>query len=194
MNVYLNGKVVTKTPSGIVFEYNNKGIYINMKTKDDVELFKFTKIYIYEHVYNNYKFIYGFSTSDERSMFIDLLRVNKVGPKIAQSIVNKIDYESFKKVIKLQDIHQIKNKFDVADKTAMNIMIDLQDRYIKKEEKSATKTDVINALKKIGYKKEQIDIAITKIDETQTLEDNVKQSIRLITTSKNVSNESRTSK
>ena len=62
-------------------------------------------------------------------------------------------------------------------------MIDLKERYNYKE--LDQKSNVINALKKIGYKKDQIDIALKKTKlESNNLEENVKNVIKVISLSK----------
>ncbi len=213
MRVYLNGKVISTSNFGIVFEHNNEGMFINMLGTEELELFKFTKIFLYDYFINNFKYIYGFKTLGERTMFLELLKVNKVGPKIAQSITSKITHSDFKDLIKNKDVEEIRERLDVSEKISLNLLSDLSKKYsntniIKKidtdkndsveietkNDDSESLENIEKALIKIGYKKEQISNAIGKIEiEPNNFEVNVKNAIKMISAKHEQINEISTS-
>jgi len=72
--------------------------------------------------------LYGFYTLAERELFRSLIKVNKVGPKLAITILSGGDPESFVRWIRTKDLKALTALPGVGKKTAEKLVIDLEDR------------------------------------------------------------------
>ena len=72
--------------------------------------------------------LYGFYTLAERELFRSLIKVNKVGPKLAITILSGGDPASFVRWIRTKDVKALTALPGVGKKTAEKLVIDLEDR------------------------------------------------------------------
>ena len=72
--------------------------------------------------------LYGFYTLAERELFRSLIKVNKVGPKLAITILSGWDPASFVRWIRTKDVKALTALPGVGKKTAEKLVIDLEDR------------------------------------------------------------------
>jgi Holliday junction DNA helicase RuvA len=72
--------------------------------------------------------LYGFYTLAERELFRALIKVNKVGPKLAITILSGGDPASFIRWIKTKDVKALTALSGVGKKTAEKLVIDMEDR------------------------------------------------------------------
>jgi len=72
--------------------------------------------------------LYGFYTAAERELFRSLIKVNKVGPKLAITILSGGDPASFIRWIQTKDIKALTALPGVGKKTAEKLVIDMEDR------------------------------------------------------------------
>jgi Holliday junction DNA helicase RuvA len=72
--------------------------------------------------------LYGFYTLAERELFRALIKVNKVGPKLAITILSGGDPASFIRWIKTKDVSALTALPGVGKKTAEKLVIDMEDR------------------------------------------------------------------
>ena len=87
MYSYLIGIITEINPSYIVIENNNIGYKINVANpyffKEGIEY----KIYLYEHIREDEHSLYGFNKIEERDLFLKLINVKGLGPKMALPIL-----------------------------------------------------------------------------------------------------------
>ena len=72
--------------------------------------------------------LYGFYTLAERELFRSLIKVNKIGPKLAVTILSGGEPASFIRWIKTKDIKALTALPGVGKKTAEKLVIDMEDR------------------------------------------------------------------
>ena len=90
MIAYLKGNIIEKSENLIVVEVNNVGFEVNISqstylsiiNKNECELFT------YMQVREDGVSLFGFSSKNEKELFLKLITVNGVGPKMAISILS----------------------------------------------------------------------------------------------------------
>jgi holliday junction DNA helicase RuvA len=82
----------------------------------------FTHFYVREDTQR----LYGFLTKEEREVFRALIAINKIGPKIALSILSGISINDLVKFVTLADSSRLKTISGVGAKTAERLVIELQ--------------------------------------------------------------------
>ena len=88
---YLEGKVVERKPTSIVLDVGGVGykISIPISTYDKLKDNGSAKVYTYLRVGEDEMRIYGFATTNERAVFLQLIsNVNRLGPSKAIAILS----------------------------------------------------------------------------------------------------------
>ena len=188
----LRGRLVSKLAPQIVIECNGIGYEIEapMSTflvlpKIDSDLFLYTHLLIREDA----QILYGFSTEDERLMFRSLLKVNRVGAKLALGVLSAMSTNDFSRCVELEDTTSISKIPGVGKKTAERLIIEMRDR-INAITPSATRaasigveasarSEAMDAMIALGYKSKEVNNLIAKLDiEGKSAEDIIRLALR----------------
>ena len=81
------------------------------------------------HVRENAHTLYGFSTSEERDIFLLLVeRVSGIGPAIAMAVLSGMTVEHFKQAVVAGDVKGLSTIKGLGKKTAERIILELKDK------------------------------------------------------------------
>lgn len=210
MYEYIIGKISYSNSNYVILENNFIGykIYLNGIELLDKNLFH--RIYLYTKVSQtskgNFSFeYYGFKSIAEKYFFELLLSLNGIGPKTAMSILRN-DLTLLKSLIKSNDIESLENLPGFNEKLAITISNQLgyklrNEVILKKENLNKDDSNSINnisnlisALKSMGYKKNDVESAISKMQlelndlKNYELNDLISEAIKIIITNENSSN------
>ena len=83
------------------------------------------KIYTYLQHTDMVMTLYGFVSSDERSIFFDLLKVEGIGPKAAIKIMSSVSSGRLMEVLEKGDLEMLEKILGVGNKTAAKMMLAL---------------------------------------------------------------------
>lgn len=72
--------------------------------------------------------LYGFLTQDEYELFMLLIGVNGVGPKVANGILSASGTDAFRLAVANKDSHILTKLPGIGKKTAERIILELQDK------------------------------------------------------------------
>ena len=105
--------------------------------------------------------LFGFSTPEQKQMFIMLLNVSGVGTRTALAIVDKLSVAHFAAIIASQDTKPLLAVSGVGKKTAERILLELKDKFIVSSSivsednvllpDSDLQNDLVAALRNLGY-------------------------------------------
>lgn len=129
--------------------------------------------------------LYGFYSRDERVLFRTLLKVNGVGPRLALTILSSADPQDFVRSILNNDTQSLVRMPGIGKKTAERLVIEMRDKLADWNQ-TMTKLDVtstnhergsggrqqmlqdaIAALISLGYKPQEANRVVTKVDDGQ---------------------------
>ena len=178
MIAYLKGFPVKKTIDYIILNVNGVGykVFIPLSTLCNIELNKEVSLLIETIIKDDAINLYGFLTDEERDIFLKLLSVSKVGPKLALTILSGLSVEKIVSSIQNKNIKLLSSVPGIGKKTAERICFDLKDKFqnIQSSDDSRffepdnLEEDLLNALINLGYKVSEIkDIARKVIDENR---------------------------
>ncbi len=177
MIAYLKGTLTYKEPVSAVIDCNGVGYEVNipMSTYDKLPaLNESTKIYIYYTFNDNDGArLYGFYTPNEKELFIQLIAISKIGPKIALSILSGLSTEDLIEALQVGDVDLLSTIHGIGKKSAERLIIELKDKVgniqIDKSkskissEKSNLMTEAESALITLGYKRYEVKKILSKL-------------------------------
>ena len=174
---YIIGKVTDIKPNGIVLENNGIGYFIFVSNPYIFNIKEEYKVYIYEHILENEDSLYGFKTSKDKELFLKLISVKGLGPKMTLPLL--VEDQSIESAIEREDITYLKKFPKIGDKLAKQIVLDLKGK-LSKDENIKTNDELKEALLGLGYKEKEIKNVISKVDNSLSIEEQIKVSLKLL--------------
>ena len=86
------------------------------------------KVLSYMAVREDGVFLFGFSTQEEKELFLKLITVSGVGPKLAISILSGLNINDLTMAIKKEDVKLLSTIKGLGKKTAERVCLELKDK------------------------------------------------------------------
>ena len=179
MYEYIIGKITDIESGYIVIDNNGMGYRVYTSNPYSFKLNEEIKVYIYEHIREEEDTLYGFKNKDERDMFLKLIGVKGLGPKMALPML-ATSHDELMGEIEKGNINYLKKFPKIGDKVARQIILDLKGKLVSKEETTIKDDELKEALMALGYKQSEINKIIPNIDSTLKLEDKIKEALKLL--------------
>ena len=190
---YIKGDVKAISEDGFIIENNNMGYFINstLTSLSSIQINNEYKIYTSMQVREDDISLYGFYSKDELEMFLLLISVSTIGPKIALGMLSSISADEIKIAIVNNDIDTLTKAKGIGKKTASRIILELVDKVKKMAIPDVDKIDKVKpvdndnlkvakeALKNLGYMENDIARVLNELrDEDLSLEALIKESLK----------------
>src|SRR5919201_1068449 len=182
----LRGKPVARTPEGLVLDVGGVGYLVHAtpralaRARDATE----TTLQTYLAVREDALQLYGFADAEERELFVHLLAVNGVGPKVALTIVSGSPPGELRKAILLEDAKRFEAIPGIGKKTAQRVVLELKEKLGGASEVAAVAggdTPYLvarDALVELGYTVTDAERALAETDPELPPEERVRQALR----------------
>ena len=149
MYSYIIGKVTQKDANKITLENNGIGYEINVSNQTlDAITFENepVRIYTYLNVKEDEMSLYGFLSNEEKDMFLKLLTVGGIGPKMALGILSEITITGLMNAIASEDLKRLCKVKGLGKKTAERLILELKDKINPLEALALGKDEEANML------------------------------------------------
>ena len=197
MYEYISGRLAELNPAEAIIEAGGIGykILISLGTFSEIEHKTGidVKLYLYHLLREDNEELYGFADKDERALFMQLISVNGVGCGTARMMLSSLSSEELQNAIIGQDVRKIKSIKGIGTKTAERIILELKDKIVKGEGRSAaglataansaTRDEAFNALILLGFSKPNVEKAlemVLKENPQISLENLIKNSLKIL--------------
>ena len=178
---YIKGKIEEIESGYIVLDNNGLGYQIFTASPYSFEIGKEYKVFVYEQIREDENTLYGFKTKEEKEMFLKLIDVKGLGPKMAIPMLSDGSINGIIDAIERENILYLKKFPKIGDKVARQIILDLKGKLVSKEDSIMQKDDELtDALKALGYKPADIKRVLPKIDNSLDIENKIKQALKLL--------------
>ena len=197
MIAHLKGKLTHKSPVVIIIDVNGVGyqVFVPLSTFYALpELESEISLGIHTHMREEALKLFGFYTIDEKIIFEKLITINKVGPKLALTILSGMPPAEILSTINSNDIVKLSTIPGIGRKTAERLILEMRDKmdglsldFVATKDPGPEKElfdDALSALVNLGYKKSQAELALKKVYaesvEDNSIENLIKDSLNLL--------------
>ena len=181
---YIKGIVVEIEPNYIILENNSIGYQIYVPNPYGFITNKEYKVYTYTKVAEDEYTLYGFKTREEKELFLKLISVKGLGPKMALPMLATGSISLIEEAIETENINYLKKFPKIGDKVAKQLVLDLKGKLnvintglFKREDHS---NELLEALLSLGYKQVDIKKVLNKVDSSLDLENQIKEALKLL--------------
>lgn len=197
MVYYLSGTLMEKSPTGVVLDVNGVGYELRIPISTYEKLPSVGQnCTVYTHLYLSFSQdelrLYGFSTLSEKMLFLRLISISGIGPKIALSVISSMSVNMIIKAIMTEEDGLLSKVPGIGKKTAQRIIIELRDKIseltealdtIDRPEAEHSIAEVKKALIALGYNAKDVVKTLHKLsdeDKQLPVEQQIKIVIRLL--------------
>ncbi len=181
MYSYIKGMVVGYDGNYIILDNNNIGYSIFVSNPYSFKLNEECKVYLYNHIKEDENSLYGFKSLEEKNLFLKLINVKGIGPKMAMPLFAGGNIKGIYDAINSDNVTYLTRFPKIGDKVAKQIILDLKGKL-------TTQTDLfqydsrelIEVLESLGYKSNDIKKIIDKVDNDLSLENQIKEALKLL--------------
>lgn len=188
----LRGRLSAKQAPQIVIECSGVGYEVETPMSTFLDLPQLgADLFLYTHlvVREDAQILYGFSTEDERLMFRTLLKVNRVGAKLALGILSAMSTNDFRRCVEFEDTTAMSKIPGVGKKTAERLIIEMRDRIDvaapgggrapPMTAEASARNEAVDALVALGYKPKEVNSLLEKLDiDDKSAEDIIRLALK----------------
>ena len=181
---YIRGTVVETDSNYVILDNSGIGYLIYVPNPYSYKLNNEYTIFIYTCVREEEYTLYGFKDREQKELFLKLINVKGLGPKMALPIIATGTIDAISDAIENEDLNYLKKFPKIGDKVAKQMILDLKGKLnsintgiFAKEDYSAELTEVLLGL---GYKQADVKRVIGKVNSNNSLEEQVKEALKLM--------------
>jgi Holliday junction DNA helicase RuvA len=188
MIAHLSGTLLSKQPNSVILDVAGVGYEVNIPVSTFYDLEdpgSNVQLRIYTHVREDALQLYGFKTARERELFLRLISVSGIGPRLGITLLSGMSADEMIASIRTNNLARLTLIPGVGRKTAERLVMELRDKVAslssaELEEELGAKTetgvpvltedsmraDVLSALLNLGYQRSAAEKAVTAaVDE-----------------------------
>ena len=191
MIAWLSGRILERQAPWIVLDVNGVGYEIEAPLSVFFELPAIGEtVQLYTHlvVREDAQLLYGFANRQQRDVFRMRIKMNGVGPKVALAVLSTLTIEELAACAVSQDVAMLTRVPGIGQKTALRLLVELQDRLEKDFADVAApgssvtnnSADAIQALVALGYKSSEATKVVRSLGSDLSSEEIIRQALRVL--------------
>jgi Holliday junction DNA helicase RuvA len=176
----LRGTPVARTADGLVLDVNGVGYLVQATPSAAAKSGDEITVETYLHVREDTLQLYGFADVSERELFVQLLGVVGVGPKVALAIVSGSRPAELRRAIVREDVARFQAIPGIGKKTAERIVLELKEKIVVESTDALSTSDLTarDALVELGYTVLDAERALADVDSDLAVEEQVRAALR----------------
>ncbi len=144
------------------------------------------EFWIYTHVREDQLMLFGFLSQVEKQLFLSLIKVNGIGPKVALKILGAAPTAEIMRMIDEGDARGLSQLPKVGKKTAETIILELKGKLIqvdevKKSGAFSARADIVSALVNLGFRLADVEKTVGEMDTKTDLQEGVRRGLQMLT-------------
>lgn len=196
MIAYVEGKLVHKEFAHVIIDTGGLAyeVRISLHTHNTLPGGEKCRLFTHLHIKEDAHTLFGFTGTDEKKLFLDLLSISGVGPNTALTVLSAMSPDEVRKAIVGEEVRTIQKVKGIGAKTAQRIILELKDKFRKEGVEGMTadnlspvqhnlaKEEALTALVTLGFAKsaaeKTLDGIIKKASGTPTVEELIKLALK----------------
>lgn len=181
---YIKGIITEIDSNYVILDNNGIGYLIYVANPYSFKLNEEYQIFIYTCVREEEFTLYGFKDREQKELFLKLISVKGLGPKMALPIIATGTLDGIADAIENKNINYLKKFPKIGNKVANQMILDLKGKLntintgiFAKEDLSEELSEVLLGL---GYKQADVKKVVSKVNQENSLEDQVKEALKLM--------------
>ena len=155
----LSGKIISISTDSLIIDVQGVGFEVSVPRPllSNLEVGEPVALYTYLVVREDLLALYGFTSPDEKKLFLDFLGVDGVGPRLALAILSNISMDNIRRAVITEQPDFFARVPGIGKKTAQKILIHMQGKITGEistdlsRKSSAADDEVLDALIGLGY-------------------------------------------
>lgn len=177
---YIKGEVKFINSNHVIIDNNGIGYIIYVANPYSYEINKEYTIYTYNYLREDENTLYGFKSVEDKDLFLRLINVKGLGPKTALPMLATGSVNGIIDAINRENILYLTKFPKVGDKLARQIILDLKGKLTSDVKEDNTNEELVDVLLNLGYKQPDIKRILPKVDNTLTIENQIKEALKLM--------------
>lgn len=161
----LKGKVLLKDGETVVIDVHDVGYQVLVSHVNDYEIGQEVFLYTYNVVREDENYLVGFSSIDEKEVFLALIKVKGLGPKTVIGALSSTTANDIRNAIASNNVVYLKKLPGIGAKAASQIILDLKGELTGTKGDPTVYDEVYEALKELGFKGAAIERVLATINE-----------------------------
>jgi len=181
---YISGIIKEIEPGFIIIDNHGIGYQIYVPNSYGFIKEKEYTVYTYSNIREDEYTLYGFKTKEEKELFLKLISVKGLGPKMALPMLATGSISLLEEAIETENINYLKKFPKIGEKVARQVILDLKGKLnvintglFKREDHSQELSDALIGL---GYKQADVKKIISKVNPELSVEDQIKEALKLL--------------
>jgi Holliday junction DNA helicase RuvA len=152
---------------------------------------KTIEVWTYTHVREDLLQLYGFSQREERAFFLNLLKINGVGPKSAMHVLGGASLSQIHDMIESEDVKALSKLPKVGKKTAEQMILSLKGKLVRVDQNLNDKKSLVprmsqnlqlvaSALTNLGYRPQDVTEILQDFPNEIDLQEGVRRGLQIL--------------
>lgn len=179
---YIKGTIKEIESNYVIIDNNDIGYVIYVPNPYYYQLDEIYTIYTYTHIREDEYSLYGFINREQLNLFLKLIQVKGVGPKMALPMLATGSVDGIYDAIERENILYLKKFPKIGEKVARQIILDLKGKVNGQQMSliSNSNSELIDALLALGYKQADVKKVVSNVNSSLTIEDQIKEALKLL--------------
>lgn len=198
MIAFVQGQIIERSEDGCVVNVNGVGydLSCSQNTLDDSLASDEARFFVHTSVREDAITLFGFSTQTEKAMFLSLLKVNGVGPKMAIKILSGASMNELSRMIEMGDVKALSNLPKVGKKTAEQLILTLKGKLVLSQDEpkapktkiqlalapkfEGTRADILSALVNLGFRPQDAERVVGDMAEDVEVQSGIRTGLQVL--------------
>ena len=161
----LKGHVLLTDGDTVVIDVHDVGYQVLVSHPEQYQTGQEAFLYTYNVVREDEQYLVGFSSLEEKEVFLALIKVKGLGPKTVIGALSATTANDVKLAISANNVAYLKKLPGIGAKAASQIILDLKGELTGTKGDPTVYDEVYEALKELGFKGAAIDRVLATINE-----------------------------
>ena len=185
---FLQGTVQLIQSDNLILNVNGVGydLACSSNTLEILRVAEKIQLWVHTHVREDTLMLFGFLAPVEKELFMSLIKVNGIGPKMAIKVLSAARTEVIVDMIEQGDAKGLTKLPKIGKKTAEQIVLTLKGKLVFAEERGEenqfqNRGEIISALVNLGFKSNDVEKVVNDMDPTIDLQVGVRNGLSALT-------------